>query len=65
MVDTEGMSEADASHVPASDGHDDGHGHEPTGEPLGPVDVTTWAYAAGGALMGVLVALALFVARGA
>lgn len=63
MTDTRAMSDADPT--PAStDAHDDGHGHAPEGEPLGPVDVTLWAYALGGAVLGVLVVLALLIARG-
>ncbi len=63
MSDTQSMSDADNSHASA-DGHDDGHGHAPAGEPLGPVDVVAWAYAIAGAALGALVALALFIARG-
>ncbi len=63
MADTGPMSDADTDHATA-DTHDDGHGHVPVGEPLGPIDWETWAYAMGGGLLGVLVALALFVARG-
>jgi hypothetical protein len=46
------------------DHHVSGDGHEPAGTPLGPVDVTTWAYAIAGSIAGLLVALALWVARG-
>ena len=63
MADTEGMSDADTTHAPA-DAHDDGHGHAPAGEPLGPIDWETWAYAIGGGVLGALVALALFIAGG-
>lgn len=62
MADTEAMS--DTTHAPAADAHDAGHGHAPEGEPLGPVDLTAWAYALAGAVLGALVALALFIARG-
>ena len=55
------MSDADTH---ASTDIDDGHGHAPTGEPLGEVDVEAWAYALGGAVLGGLVALALFIAGG-
>jgi hypothetical protein len=43
--------------------HASGHGHagEPT-EPLGPIDLAAWAYAVGGAVIGLLVVVALFVA---
>ena len=64
MADTGAMSDADTTHASA-DAHDDGHGHAPAGEPLGPIDFEAWAYAIGGAALGVLVALALFIARGA
>jgi hypothetical protein len=47
-------------------GHDSGHDSEHAAEePLGPVDVTTWAYALAGALLGLLVVLALYLASGA
>ena len=57
------MSDADTTHTTA-DAHDDGHGHASAGEPLGPVDWEAWAYALSGGVLGLLVALALFVARG-
>lgn len=59
------MSDTENAHA-ASTGHDEdhGHGHAPVGRPLGPVDVATWAYAAAGSLLGLLVVAALFVARG-
>jgi hypothetical protein len=63
MADTGAMSEAETTH-PATDAHDDGHGHAPAGEPLGPIDWEAWAYTIGGAALGMLVALALFIARG-
>lgn len=55
----------------ADDGHDAGHGSSPghghgeDGEPLGPIDLAAWAYAAGGALVGLVTALALYVAANA
>jgi hypothetical protein len=60
---------SDVEHAPAapSDGHaahDDGHGHESAGEPLGPIDMGTWAYAIVAGAVGVVVALAMFVAGG-
>ena len=61
MPDTQAMSDADTTHA-ATDAHDDGHGHAPAGEPLGPVDLLAWAYAGSGAVLGALVALALFIA---
>ena len=64
MVDTGAMSDAETSHASTTDGHDEGHGHAPAGEPLGPVDLAAWAYAGGGAVLGLLVALALFIAGG-
>jgi len=63
MDDTEAMSDADANHA-TSGAHADGHGHGPAGEPLGPIDWEAWAYAVGGSLLGALVVLALFIARG-
>jgi hypothetical protein len=57
------MSDADTTHAPA-DGQDDGHGHAPVSEPLGPIDWETWAYTIGGAVLGALVVLALFIAGG-
>jgi hypothetical protein len=61
MADTRHMSETETTHS-ADEGHGDHHEHGPT---LGPVDVTTWAYALAGSLLGLLVLLALFIARGA
>lgn len=61
------MSDDETAHATATDAHDDhgsGHGHEPPPEPLGPVDVTGWAYAIGGGAIGLVVALAFFVAGG-
>ena len=63
MADTRTMSDADTIHA-SSDAHDDGHGHAPAPEPLGPIDWEAWAYAIGGSLLGALVALALFIAGG-
>lgn len=60
MPDTTGMSETENTHAAG-----DEHGHAPAGEPLGPVDVMTWAYAAAGSLLGLLVVVALLAARGA
>lgn len=66
MTDTSGMSEVETTHAPSSDdhahpaGHDGAHG----GEPLGSVDVAAWVYAIGGAALGLIVVLALAVARG-
>jgi hypothetical protein len=58
------MSDAETTPATATDDHDSGHGHAPAGEPLGPVNVTTWAYALAGSLLGVLMVLALYIARG-
>ena len=63
MADTGAMSDADTTHA-AADAHDDGHGHAPASEPLGPIDWETWAYTIGGAVLGALVVLALFIAGG-
>jgi hypothetical protein len=51
-----------ALHEPAA-GH--GHGPDEAGEPLGSIDVVAWAYAAAGAAIGLVTALALFVASAA
>jgi hypothetical protein len=64
MADTAHMSDAETTHASTTDGHDDGHGHAPVTEPLGPVDLVAWAYAGGGAVLGLVIALALFAARG-
>lgn len=64
MPDTTEMSETENTHADEH-GSDQDHGHAHTGEPLGPVDVMTWAYAGAGSLLGLLVIVALFVARGA
>jgi len=59
------MSDAETASATATDTHDEpasGHGHEPPAEPLGPINVRSWAYAIGGGAIGVLVALALFAA---
>lgn len=66
MTDTGVMSDAETTHVSTTDSHDDhgsGHGSAAAGEPLGPVDVTAWAYTVAGGAIGVVVVLALFVAR--
>ena len=55
------MSEAETSH-PDADTHDSGHGHEGAAEPLGPLDLTTWAYALAGGAVGVVVVIALAIA---
>ena len=60
MSDTTSMPDAHTT----NDDHDSGHGHAPAGEPLGPVDWIAWGYALVGALVGAMVAVALFVARG-
>lgn len=64
MTDTGGMSDAERMR-PSSEDHDDhasGHDRTSAGEPLGPVDVTTWAYAISGALSGLVLLLALLAA---
>jgi len=61
------MSDAETAHTTAAEAHDDhgsGHGHETASEPLGPIDFTAWAYAIVGGAVGVVVALALLIARG-
>jgi hypothetical protein len=57
------MTDAESAHAATSD-HGDGDGHATAGEPLGPVDRQAWAYAIGGSLLGAIVVLALFIARG-
>jgi hypothetical protein len=47
--------------------HGDAHGHDDHGhavEPLGPVDVVAWTYAALGVALGLVVAFALAVGSG-
>ena len=72
MADTTDMSEHDGAparqdHDVVDGGHAGGHGggHESQGEPLGPVDLTAWAYALAGACLGLLTAAGLYLARGA
>jgi hypothetical protein len=68
--DVRQASPPDVSVIDVHDGHgpDDhsgagGHGHPAhESEPLGPIDVTAWAYALAGVALGVLVVLALYVA---
>lgn len=76
MSDTGPMSDADpgtAAPAPAHDSrHDDagdhdsshghGHGHEDAAEPLGPPDLMAWAYAVAGGAVGLVTAVALYVA---
>lgn len=78
MTDTDDMSQltdgAVIHGIASGDGHDagddhdaghgssHGHGHGEAGEPLGPIDLAAWAYAAGGALVGLVTVLALYVA---
>ena len=72
MTDTGGMS--DAEHTQETAGGSDsgngqdpehGHGHASTSETLGPVDLTTWAYAIAGSVLAILTILALYLAGGA
>ncbi len=61
------MADTETTHAAANDdahGDDHGHGHESASEPLGPVDLTTWAYALAGSILALLVVVALVVARG-
>lgn len=62
MDDTVRMSHAETTPSPAAYAHDAGHGHEPSAEPLGPIDLKSWAYAVAGGAVGVVVAVVLFVA---
>lgn len=55
MVDPDPAPMADSVH----EQHDDAHGEEAA---LGPLDLEAWAFAVAGALVGLLVALALWVA---
>lgn len=50
----------DAGDLDSSHGH--GHGHEDAAEPLGPPDLMAWAYAVAGGAVGLVTALALYVA---
>jgi hypothetical protein len=61
------MSDAETAAATTPDSHDDHDGghHEPTGEPLGPIDLAAWGYAIAGGAVGILVVLVLFVASGA
>lgn len=61
MSDTETTPPAHGDSHAADPG---GHAHEPSGESLGPVDLEAWGYAVAGCLIGLIVAAALFVARG-
>ena len=74
MPDTGGMSHVDTEEAvdpggTVVQGHDAGHGsshgHGEAGEPLGPIDLAAWLYAAGGALIGLLTAFALYLAANA
>jgi hypothetical protein len=58
------MSDADTTHATPADAHDDGHGHESAEEPLGPINLVAWGYAIAGGAAGLVVALAMFIARG-
>jgi hypothetical protein len=69
---THGPGPAHADDSDGSDGapgpagsHGAGHGHDAASEPLGPVDVAAWGYALAGGAVGLLVALALYVASAA
>jgi hypothetical protein len=46
---------------PGAHGAGDGHGHGTPSEPLGPVDTRAWAAAIGGAALGIVVILALYL----
>jgi hypothetical protein len=59
-----GGAPATVDHHAAGD-HDpggSGHGHGETSEPLGPPDLAAWAYALAGGAVGLVTALALYVA---
>jgi hypothetical protein len=58
------MSDPETAHAETTTSQAD-HDHDHAAEPLGPIDVTAWAYALAGGAVGLLVALAMFVARGA
>ena len=74
MSDTGPMSDADLGKTAAAPAHDSrpddagdhdsghGHGHEDAVEPLGPPDLMAWAYAVAGGAVGLVTALALYVA---
>jgi hypothetical protein len=46
---------------PGAHDTDDGHGHGAPSEPLGPVDGRAWAAAIGGAALGIVVIVALYL----
>jgi hypothetical protein len=71
------VTDPHAGSVDASIAHDDhyaggdpdpgmagghGQGHQEAAEPLGPPDLVAWAYAVAGGAMGLVTALALYVA---
>lgn len=68
MTDTGPMSDRHASNATGTTGHgyaadhDSEHAHAPDVESLGPIDLVAWAYAIAGGAVGLLVALALYVA---
>jgi hypothetical protein len=64
-TDTAGHTTVDEHVTGEAVGHDAGHGHGAAGEPLGPPDLMAWAYALTGGAVGLVVALALWVAAAA
>lgn len=62
MTDTEDMTDETHTAKASMDPHAPAHGHESDGEPLGEVDLRSWAAAIGGGAIGLAVAVALFVA---
>lgn len=67
MTHTGAMSDTETTPPPVAAEEQPGssHGHESQAHPLGPVDLTAWAYALAGAAVGLIVVLALYVASGA
>jgi hypothetical protein len=53
--------EAPGDHGVPSAHAGDGHGHGALAEPLGPVDTRAWAAALGGAALGMIVIVALYL----
>ena len=59
------MPDADSTHASATapaDEHQAEHDHESSAEPLGAPDMGAWGMAIAGGAIGLIVALALFVA---
>lgn len=62
MAETETGSAAHETHGAGTHADRDALVHEAVPEPLGPPDLAAWAYAFAGGAVGVVVALALYIA---